>query len=254
MRYPPDPPHPEERDRHRHDPRVFDSSRHRRQAPRGRNRSVRLRAARCLADSPRLAARRPAVLRQPGPSRGRRWAATAARSELRQLAAEAGVRRRFAPHQRAAPTRSSSRGRAWRSTSSNASSATPTWGPPRPPCRASIPQRSSTPSDPDANQPSQPPRASRSDRPAGRRPSGRPLARFLADQSNGPSGSGASWPVWATEMAVSLGCERIRRGGPRVKLRWSNQPKEERVRVYGRADRGADQGPHGRDVQTQPSG
>jgi site-specific recombinase XerD len=34
-----------------------------------------------------------------GPTRGRRWAATAARFELRQLAAEAGVRRRFAPHQ-----------------------------------------------------------------------------------------------------------------------------------------------------------
>lgn len=34
-----------------------------------------------------------------GPTRGRRWAATAARAELRQLAAEAGVRRRFAPHQ-----------------------------------------------------------------------------------------------------------------------------------------------------------
>jgi site-specific recombinase XerD len=33
------------------------------------------------------------------PTRGRRWAATAARYELRQLAAEAGVRRRFAPHQ-----------------------------------------------------------------------------------------------------------------------------------------------------------
>jgi site-specific recombinase XerD len=34
-----------------------------------------------------------------GPTRGRRWAATAARAELRQLAAQAGVRRRFAPHQ-----------------------------------------------------------------------------------------------------------------------------------------------------------
>jgi site-specific recombinase XerD len=33
-----------------------------------------------------------------GPTRGRPWAATAVRSELRQLAAEAGVRRRFAPH------------------------------------------------------------------------------------------------------------------------------------------------------------
>jgi len=34
-----------------------------------------------------------------GPTRGRAWAATSARAELRHLAAEAGVRRRFAPHQ-----------------------------------------------------------------------------------------------------------------------------------------------------------
>jgi site-specific recombinase XerD len=34
-----------------------------------------------------------------GPTRGRGWSATAARRELRRLAAEAGVRRRFAPHQ-----------------------------------------------------------------------------------------------------------------------------------------------------------
>ncbi|MGH2863485.1 MAG: tyrosine-type recombinase/integrase [Solirubrobacteraceae bacterium] len=34
-----------------------------------------------------------------GQTRGRGWAATAARCELRQLAAEAGVRGRFAPHQ-----------------------------------------------------------------------------------------------------------------------------------------------------------
>jgi site-specific recombinase XerD len=34
-----------------------------------------------------------------GSTRGRRWAATSARSELRQLAVDAGVRRRFAPHQ-----------------------------------------------------------------------------------------------------------------------------------------------------------
>jgi integrase/recombinase XerD len=33
------------------------------------------------------------------PTRGRPWSAAAARSELRQLAREAGVRRRFAPHQ-----------------------------------------------------------------------------------------------------------------------------------------------------------
>ena len=34
-----------------------------------------------------------------GPTRGRRWSATAARAELRELAVDAGVRRRFAPHQ-----------------------------------------------------------------------------------------------------------------------------------------------------------
>jgi hypothetical protein len=34
-----------------------------------------------------------------GPTPGRRWAATAALRELRQLAVAAGVRRRFAPHQ-----------------------------------------------------------------------------------------------------------------------------------------------------------
>jgi site-specific recombinase XerD len=34
-----------------------------------------------------------------GPTRDRGWSPTAARSELRELAAQAGVRRRFAPHQ-----------------------------------------------------------------------------------------------------------------------------------------------------------
>jgi site-specific recombinase XerD len=34
-----------------------------------------------------------------GPTRGRGWSATAARAELRALAVDAGVRRRFAPHQ-----------------------------------------------------------------------------------------------------------------------------------------------------------
>src|SRR4051794_23250652 len=34
-----------------------------------------------------------------GPTRGRPWAAAAARSELRRVARDAGVRRRFAPHQ-----------------------------------------------------------------------------------------------------------------------------------------------------------
>jgi len=34
-----------------------------------------------------------------GPTRGRSWSAAAARADLRRTAAEAGVRRRFAPHQ-----------------------------------------------------------------------------------------------------------------------------------------------------------
>jgi len=34
-----------------------------------------------------------------GPTRGRPWTATAARAQLRRVAARAGVRRRFAPHQ-----------------------------------------------------------------------------------------------------------------------------------------------------------
>ena len=34
-----------------------------------------------------------------GPTRGRAWSASAARTELHQVALEAGVRRRFAPHQ-----------------------------------------------------------------------------------------------------------------------------------------------------------
>jgi site-specific recombinase XerC len=38
-----------------------------------------------------------------GPTRGRAWSATAARAELRRVAAEAGVRRRFAPHHYADP-------------------------------------------------------------------------------------------------------------------------------------------------------
>jgi site-specific recombinase XerD len=35
-----------------------------------------------------------------GPTRGRAWSATAVRAELRHLPAQAGVSRRFAPHQR----------------------------------------------------------------------------------------------------------------------------------------------------------
>jgi site-specific recombinase XerD len=41
----------------------------------------------------------PLVCVMDGPTCGRGWAATAARAEMRHLAVEAGVRRRFAPHQ-----------------------------------------------------------------------------------------------------------------------------------------------------------
>jgi site-specific recombinase XerD len=40
-----------------------------------------------------------------GPTAGRRWEASAARKQLHQAAAAAGVRRRFAPHRAAARTR-----------------------------------------------------------------------------------------------------------------------------------------------------
>jgi integrase len=54
-----------------------------------------------------------------GPTPGRPWAASAARTCLRELAVPAGVRRRFAPHQlRVTPTRSRWHGKACRSMSS----------------------------------------------------------------------------------------------------------------------------------------
>jgi integrase len=43
--------------------------------------------------------RYPSVCVIDGPTRGRAWSASAVRGELRRHAAEAGVRRRFAPHQ-----------------------------------------------------------------------------------------------------------------------------------------------------------
>jgi site-specific recombinase XerD len=49
-----------------------------------------------------------------GATRGRRWSATSARGELRQLAVDAGVRRRFAPINCATPTPRSSPVRASR--------------------------------------------------------------------------------------------------------------------------------------------
>jgi integrase/recombinase XerD len=43
--------------------------------------------------------RRAAVLHHRRPYRGRPWSGAAVRSEFRRLAAQAGIRRRFAPHQ-----------------------------------------------------------------------------------------------------------------------------------------------------------
>ena len=57
-----------------------------------------------------------------GATRGRRWSANAARSEVRQLALDAGVRRRFAPHQLRHAHAVELRAKASRSTSSSASS------------------------------------------------------------------------------------------------------------------------------------
>jgi site-specific recombinase XerC len=84
-----------------------------------------------------------------GPTRGRSWSSAGVRVEFRRLAAQAGVRRRFAPHQLRHATPLSSPVKACRSTSSSASSATPTSARPASTCRASTPRRSSPPSKPD---------------------------------------------------------------------------------------------------------
>lgn len=80
-----------------------------------------------------------------GATRGRRWSATAARHELRELAASAGVRHVSRRTSFAMPMRSNSPTRASQSTSSSVSSVTPIWGRPRTICRASTPARSSMP-------------------------------------------------------------------------------------------------------------
>jgi hypothetical protein len=143
-----------------------------------------------------------------GQTRGRRWAATAARAELRQLALDAGVRRRFARISYGTSTPSSSHERAWRSTSSSASSATPTSGPHRHTCRASIPARSSMRSaladHPRSRQPpdsrSKKPggirhqRAAPPTRPAAARPRGRSASRSASRSSEAEAAQ--SWPRW----------------------------------------------------------
>jgi site-specific recombinase XerC len=81
-----------------------------------------------------------------GRTRGRAWSAANVRSELRHVAARAGVRRRFAPHQLRHAHALELAPRACRSTSSSASSGTPTSAPPRSTSKASTPRRSSPPS------------------------------------------------------------------------------------------------------------
>jgi site-specific recombinase XerD len=56
-------------------------------------------AASTVARRPRRAADRAAVCVIDGPTRGRPWSSANVRVEFRRLAAQAGVRRRFAPHQ-----------------------------------------------------------------------------------------------------------------------------------------------------------
>ena len=85
-----------------------------------------------------------------GATRGRPWAAAAARCELRRVARQAGVRRRFAPHQlrHAHAVEMAREGVPLIVT--NASSGTPTSASPPFTYRASTTQRSSTPSTPAA--------------------------------------------------------------------------------------------------------
>ena len=68
--------------------------------PRGRHGRLGVGAARALAPGARVELPvGPLFCVVNGATRGRPWAAAAARSELRRVAREAGVRRRFAPHQ-----------------------------------------------------------------------------------------------------------------------------------------------------------
>jgi integrase len=83
-----------------------------------------------------------------GPTRGRPWSSANVRVEFRRLAAQAGVRRRFAPHQQRHAHAWNSPARACRSTSSSASSGTPTSARPASTCKASTPRRSSPPCTP----------------------------------------------------------------------------------------------------------
>jgi hypothetical protein len=107
-----------------------------------------------------------------GVTRGRRWSPTAARNELRHLAAAAGVRRRFAPTAYPEPrglTPARCRPRdPWRRCHITRISNTPTSEPRRPTFRESTPARSSTPS-------------AHADHPRSRRPPGSACSYLPAD-------------------------------------------------------------------------
>jgi hypothetical protein len=66
---------------------------------RGRDGRLGVGAGRAVAPSPRAIPVGPLLCVIHGPTRGRAWSQTGARAELRRLAASAGARRRFAPHQ-----------------------------------------------------------------------------------------------------------------------------------------------------------
>jgi integrase len=85
-----------------------------------------------------------------GATRGRPWAAAAARTELRRVARQAGVRRRFAPHQLRHAHAVEMAREGVPLSSSNASLGTPTSASPRSTCKASTTPRSSTQSAPGA--------------------------------------------------------------------------------------------------------
>jgi Phage integrase family len=121
-----------------------------RQAPRGRHGRVGL-----GAHTPWLTARAalpvgPLFCIIDGPTRGRPWSGSAVRSELRRLAAQAGVRRRFAPHQlrHAHALELAREGVSLNIILRQLGHATSA----RPPstCKESTPRRSSPPSTPDA--------------------------------------------------------------------------------------------------------
>jgi hypothetical protein len=82
-----------------HDRRCARAPRQGRQAPRGRHGPLGLAAARPLAEHRPSLPVGALLCVMHGPTAGRPWSPSAARTTLRDLAVMAGVRRRFAPHQ-----------------------------------------------------------------------------------------------------------------------------------------------------------